>query len=153
MLRTTVLKPKSLRLIQFQRRWKTTDFSHIKTIEDLSELPDLKDVPPTLITKILNEKTNELNIQNELQLLKNIQREERQLLDEGNPLKRYFRAGWIFLFLASSVYLTMHSVWWRLAYIEREEKLEAETKLLEEKMEELRKQQERSWYSKLFKWY
>ncbi|KAM3162964.1 Inner membrane assembly complex subunit 17 [Lachancea thermotolerans] len=50
----------------------------IKSLEDLAKLKSLDDVDPDLVRKLINERTNELNSQAELAMLKQMQSQENQ---------------------------------------------------------------------------
>ena len=90
----------------------------IRTLEDLAKLQSLDNVDPKLISKLINDKTNELNIKNELQMLKQLQAEEQKT--QETSLKKFVRPAWIFLLMGSIVYLSCHYVWWKLDYEEKE---------------------------------
>lgn len=76
------------------------DNSKIKTLEDLTRLETLEGVDPELIKRLINEKTQEFNTQDELKLLKSMQMEQDRLNEV--PLKRFTRPLWIFILMAST---------------------------------------------------
>lgn len=108
----------------------------IKTLEDLAKLKSLDDVDPKLISRLINQKTNELNTQNELQMLKDLQAAE--MSSQEASLKKFVRPGWIFLLMASIVYLSCHYVWWKLEYEERETEFQKTVTFLERELDELK---------------
>ncbi|KAL2708439.1 Mitochondrial protein FMP14 [Kluyveromyces marxianus] len=108
----------------------------IKTLEDLAKLKSLDDVDPKLISKLINQKTNELNVKNELQMLKRLQQEEQKT--QETPLKKFVRPAWIFLLMGSIVYLSGHYLWWKLDYEEKELEYIHQVKELESKLNSLR---------------
>ncbi|CCH59281.1 hypothetical protein TBLA_0B04440 [Henningerozyma blattae CBS 6284] len=116
---------------------KYIDNDKVKTLEDLIKLETLDNVDPELIKKIINEKTDELNIQNELNLLKNLQKEEKQIMTDNSPLKKFIRPGWIFLLIASATYLYLHSMWWKYEYTSKESELKEKVEYLEKELNEL----------------
>lgn len=134
----------------------------IKSLEDLAKLESLEDVDPELVKRLINERTNELNIQNELQMLKNLQSQEKQHQDVS--LRKFVRPAWMFLLMSSLVYLSGHYLWCRLEHDEREEDLKRQVKAMENELfsliEEKRKDSEidtedqnastRSWYKRWF---
>lgn len=107
----------------------------IRTLEDLAKLKSLDDIDPRLISQLINEKTNELNTKNELEMLKYLQAEERKTQEVS--LKKFVRPGWIFLLMASFVYLSLHYIWWKLEYDARELELQEEVKKLENELNDL----------------
>lgn len=107
----------------------------IKTLEDLAKLKSIDDVDPELIRQLINERTNELNIKNELDMLKQFQSEEKQ--HQEISLSKFVRPMWIFLLMSSFVYLTGHFVWWKLEYDEREIELDKEVQTLEAELSSL----------------
>lgn len=114
--------------------------SEIRSLEDLAKLKSLDDVDPKLIKKLINERTSELNIQNELELLKTIGQEEKRTQDL--LIKRFIRPLWVFLLMSSSFYLLCHYLWWKLEYDGKEEQLKKETHELEYKLLDMMKQEE-----------
>lgn len=110
----------------------------IKTLEDLTKLDSLKDVEPELIKRLIDERTSELNTKNELEMLKNFNKEEELL--RQSPLKKFTRPFWIFLIMSSTVYLVCHYVWWRLEYEEKEIEYAKRVVALEAELNALLKQ-------------
>lgn len=105
---------------------------NLEKLEDLTNLESLKDVDPELIKKLINERTSELNIRNELEMLKSLDQEDKS--SRESPLKKFIRPLWVFLLMSSSVYLTGHYLWWRLEYSEKELELAQQVKSLEAKL-------------------
>lgn len=108
---------------------------NLETLEDLTNLQSLKDVDPELIKRLINERTSELNIRNELEMLKSLDQEDKK--SRESPLKKFIRPLWIFLLMSSSVYLVGHYLWWRLEYDEKELELAQQVKSLEAELNHL----------------
>lgn len=104
----------------------------VKTLEDLANLDSLEGVDPELIKRLINEKTQEFNTQDELKLLKDMQKEQERLNEV--PLKRFTRPLWMFILMASTFYLGAHLVWWKLEYEEREKEYKEKVKVLEKSL-------------------
>ncbi|EDO18610.1 hypothetical protein Kpol_1048p41 [Vanderwaltozyma polyspora DSM 70294] len=121
--------------LRYLRSGIVTRSNEIKTLEDLSKLKNLDDVDPELIRKLINERTSELNIQNEMEMLKHIQNEERKTQDI--PIKRFIRPTWMFLLMSSTFYLLGHYIWWKLEYDEVEKELDRQVTALEEELHNL----------------
>ncbi|CDO95180.1 unnamed protein product [Kluyveromyces dobzhanskii CBS 2104] len=109
----------------------------IKTLEDLAKLQSLDNVDPKLIGRLINEKTNELNTQNELQMLKQFQVEEQRT--QETSLKKFVRPAWIFLLMGSIVYLSCHYAWWKLDLEEKEIEYNRQVLTLENELASLKK--------------
>ncbi|CUS23945.1 LAQU0S12e03576g1_1 [Lachancea quebecensis] len=105
----------------------------IKSLEDLAKLKSLDDVDPDLVRKLINERTDELNSQAELAMLKQMQSQENQ--QQQQALKKFVRPMWIFLLMSSFFYLTGHYIWWRLEYDEREIELHKQVQALREELD------------------
>ncbi|CCE64676.1 hypothetical protein TPHA_0I01720 [Tetrapisispora phaffii CBS 4417] len=117
-----------------------TKQKELRTLEDLAELKSLDDVDPQLIRKLINEKTSELNMKNEMNFLKQMQIEQDN--NQSVPLKQYNRAIWVFLLMSSSFYLMFHLVWWKLEYNEKELKLKQESEELEHELQSILNEKE-----------
>ncbi|CCD25081.1 Ina17p NDAI_0E02640 [Naumovozyma dairenensis CBS 421] len=109
----------------------------VNSLEDLVKFDSLDDVDPAVIKKLIDEKTQELNLKDELKMLKDFQENEKSLTNKDIPLKKFWRPFWIFLLLSSSVYLTCHYFWWKYMYEEREIDLQNQVNDLEFKLKEL----------------
>lgn len=129
------------------------DNSKIKTLEDLTRLETLEGVDPELIKRLINEKTQEFNTQDELKLLKSMQMEQDRLNEV--PLKRFTRPLWIFILMASTFYLGAHLVWWKLAYEKKVVELKHKVDSLETTLKDVMKEKapgptpcnnKKSWY-------
>ncbi|KAL3232245.1 Inner membrane assembly complex subunit 17 [Nakaseomyces bracarensis] len=107
----------------------------IKSLEDLASLDTLEGVDPELIKRLINEKTQEYNTQDELKLLKDMQREQERLNEV--PLKRFTRPLWMFILMASTFYLGAHLVWWKLEYEEREAEYKKKVESLENTLDDV----------------
>ncbi|SCU91943.1 LAMI_0E08020g1_1 [Lachancea mirantina] len=107
----------------------------VKSLEDLAKLKSLDEVDPEMVKRLINERTNELNTQNELQMLKRMETEQDQR--QNATLKKFVRPAWILLIMSSIVYLTGHLVWWKLEYEERELKLKRKVHELELNLNDL----------------
>ncbi|CAR23623.1 Ina17p [Lachancea thermotolerans CBS 6340] len=105
----------------------------IKSLEDLAKLKSLDDVDPDLVRKLINERTNELNSQAELAMLKQMQSQENQ--QQQQALKKFVRPMWIFLLMSSFFYLTGHYIWWKLEYDEREIELHKQVQALRQELD------------------
>ncbi|QHS76635.1 Ina17p [Saccharomyces paradoxus] len=120
---------------QQQRPTPTSPRKEIKSLEDLANLDSLEGVDTELIRDLINERTTELNIKKELDMLKKFSQEE----ESGHeiPLKRFIRPLWMFILMGSSVYLLLHFSWWKLEHEERENQLKKEVEILEGQLNEL----------------
>ncbi|SCU94755.1 LANO_0E07998g1_1 [Lachancea nothofagi CBS 11611] len=116
------------------RRCKAYD-TNVKSLEDLAKLKSLDDVDPELVRRLINERTDQLNTQGELDMLKQIQSEEKQ--QRQVTLKKFVRPMWIFLLMSSFFYLAGHYVWWRLEYDEREIELHKQVQALQQELDEV----------------
>lgn len=118
---------------------KSSQHTDIKSLEDLSKLKSLDDVDPELIRKLINERTVELNAQNELEMLKNLSKQEK--MSQEVSLKRFVRPLWVFFLMSSTVYLLLHYIWWNLEVVEREKELQACIESLETELDQALKSQ------------
>lgn len=107
----------------------------IKTLEDLVKLKSLDGVDPELIKNLIYERTKEMDVKNELDMLKKFTKEEKSTHD--SPLKKFTRPLWVVLLMSSSVYLGCHYLWWRLEYVEREKELMEQVETLENELNTL----------------
>ncbi|SCU84784.1 LADA_0D03774g1_1 [Lachancea dasiensis] len=115
------------------RRYKSYK-SDIESLEELAKLKSLDDVDPELVRRLINERTDQLNTQNELDMLKQIQSQEKQ--QQQMALQKFVRPMWIFLLMSSFVYLGGHWIWWKLEYDEREIELDKEVQALRKELDE-----------------
>ncbi|SCV03004.1 LAME_0H06942g1_1 [Lachancea meyersii CBS 8951] len=115
------------------RRFKTYA-TNVQSLEDLAKLNSLDDVDPELVRRLINERTNQLNTQNELDMLKQMQTEEKQ--GQQMALKKFVRPMWIFLLMSSFFYLGGHYIWWKLEYDEREIELNKQVQDLRMELDE-----------------
>ncbi|CEP61874.1 Ina17p LALA0_S04e02652g [Lachancea lanzarotensis] len=122
------------------RRLNTTNVTNIKSLEDLARLGSLDNVDPELVRRLINERTNQLNTQNELDMLKQIQADEKQ--QQQVVLKKFVRPMWIVLLLSSFFYLGGHYIWWKLEYDEREIELHKQVQALQQELDEAVKQRQ-----------
>ncbi|CAI4054390.1 hypothetical protein SUVZ_16G1880 [Saccharomyces uvarum] len=127
-------------LSQQQRATTTSPQNRIKSLEDLVNLNSLDGVDPELIRSLINERTTELNIKNELDMLKKFCNEEKTVHE--SPMKKFVRPLWMFILMGSSVYLLLHLTWWKLERDERESELKKEVEALESQLNKLIKQDE-----------
>ncbi|CAI4036779.1 SMKI16G0795 [Saccharomyces mikatae IFO 1815] len=118
-----------------QRYTSTSPRKEIKSLEDLVNLNSLDGVDTDLIRNLINERTTELNIKKELDMLKKFSQEEESGHDI--PVKRFIRPLWMFVLMGSSVYLLLHFTWWKLEHDERENQLKNEVETLEDQLNEL----------------
>lgn len=111
------------------------DYSNIKTLEDLAKLKSIDSVPPEIIRKLILEKTEQLNAENEIQLLKELRKEEeyRRSSTFAELKSKYTRPLWNFFLLSSSIYLCYHWIWLKLDYdeLENDKKQELHKKEME----------------------
>ncbi|QLG74951.1 hypothetical protein HG535_0H02780 [Zygotorulaspora mrakii] len=126
--KTVVLANRVLR-----RSIYTKEKQNVRSLEDLAKLQSLDGVDPELIKKLINERTSELNIKDELEMLKNFNKEDA--LSRESPLKRFTRPLWIFMLMSSTVYLFAHFIWWDLEYDERDIELATQVEKLEEELQ------------------
>lgn len=138
--RNIVLHPVGISM-RFSRRFyfHKNEPLHITSLEGLANLKSLDNVDPVLIQTLINEKTSELNLKNEIRELKSLQEKKEQMITSNNQVKlnSFTRPCWIFFLMSSSVYLFWQLVWWNLAYNEQEvENLERVTEL-EAKLQKL----------------
>lgn len=142
-------------------RVRNVQHPQINSLEDLTKLKSLEGVDPELIRKLINERTSELNVQNELDMLKRLSKEEQN--SQEISLKRFVRPLWMFFLMSSTVYLILHYVWWRLEIVERAQELQNVVQSLEVELDQVMKSQQpspviqedtskenRPWYKKLF---
>ena len=110
----------------------------ITSLEDLANLKSLDDVDPVLVQKLINEKTSELNLKNEIQRLRILQQERENSTGSGRPVKLgdFKRAGIMFLLMSSSVYLCWQLLWWNLAYNDKEIEMLDTVNTLEKELRE-----------------
>lgn len=116
-------------------RLASTATPKINSLEDLASLDSLEGVDPELIRRLINEKTQELSTQDELKLLKDMQKEQERLNEV--PLKRFTRPLWMFILMASTFYLGAHLVWWKLEYEEKEHEYKEKVKSLERSLDDI----------------
>ncbi|GCF01239.1 mitochondrial protein FMP14 [Zygosaccharomyces mellis] len=121
---------------------KSSQHADIKSLEDLTKLKSLESVDPELIRKLINERTVELNVQNELEMLKNLNRQEK--MSQEVSLKRFIRPLWVFFLMSSTVYLILHYIWWKLEVIEKEKELRSYVESLEMELDQTLESQNRS---------
>ncbi|EJS41443.1 fmp14p [Saccharomyces arboricola H-6] len=107
----------------------------IKSLEDLVNLNSLDGVDTELIRSLINERTTELNIKNELDMLKKLSEEEER--GHESPAKKFIRPLWMFILMGSSVYLLLHFTWWKLEHDKRESNLKRKVEALECQLNEL----------------
>ncbi|SCU87927.1 LAFA_0E09670g1_1 [Lachancea sp. 'fantastica'] len=129
-----------VKALRFQPRYLNTYVTNVKSLEDLAKLDSLDNVDPELVRRLINERTNQLNTQNELEMLKQIQSDEKQ--QQQVALKKFVRPMWIFLLLSSFFYLGGHYVWWKLEYDEREIELHKQVEALRQELDETIKQKQ-----------
>ncbi|CAI4053265.1 hypothetical protein SKDZ_16G1740 [Saccharomyces kudriavzevii ZP591] len=122
-------------LSQQQTSTPASPRKEIKSLEDLADLNSLDGVDTELIRNLINERTTELNIKNELNMLRKFSAEEE--LGHESPMKKFVRPLWMFILMGSSVYLLLHYTWWKLEYDERENELKKEVEILECQLNEL----------------
>lgn len=141
MLSTRILKATSrLGRNQFQSSVirfysQTTTNPEINSLDDLVKLKSLDDVDPLIVQKLINEKTTELNIQNEIRRLQMLQKEneKKQTFAQPVTLGNFKRAGIMFVLMSSSVYLTLQLLWWSLSYdVKEKQNLARVTQLQDE---------------------
>lgn len=118
---------------------RASQHQNIRSLEDLTKLKSLEDVDPELIKKLINERTIELNAQNELEMLKNLSKQEK--MSQEISLKRFVRPLWVFFLMSSTVYLILHYIWWRLEVVEKEKELQSYVKNLELELSQTLKSQ------------
>ncbi|CAR28912.1 hypothetical protein ZYGR_0U02710 [Zygosaccharomyces rouxii] len=118
---------------------KSSQGTDIKSLEDLTKLKSLEGVDPELIRKLINERTIELNVQNELEMLKNLNKQEK--MSQEVSLKRFVRPLWVFFLMSSTVYLILHYVWWKLEVVEKEKELQSHVESLEMELDQTLKSQ------------
>lgn len=129
----SIYRPYATRVLSSTvRRCKPSPRS-IKSLEDLAELKSLDDVDPELVRRLINERTNQLNTENELAMIKQMQSAEKQ--HQQTSLSKFVRPAWIFLLMSSFFYLTGHYIWWRLEYDEREIELQKEVEQLSQELD------------------
>lgn len=110
--------------------------ANVKSLEDLAKLKSLDDVDPTLIQKLINEKTSELNTLREIEVLKRMQEERENRLESNNvSLKQFVRPGIILFLMSSSVYLVWQLLWLNLEYTKREQENMEEISVLENSLQ------------------
>lgn len=114
------------------RRIGSSVHTNITRLEDLAKLKSLDNVNPELIRKLINERTNELNIDNELKMLNSLQREEKNA--QEITFKKFVRPIWVFFIMSSIVYLSYHLLWWKLEYDELEMQFNNQIKKLESEL-------------------
>ncbi|KAL6945034.1 hypothetical protein ACO0QE_002477 [Hanseniaspora vineae] len=112
----------------------SADYSKIKTLDDLAKLKSIDDVPPEIIRKLILEKTEQLNAENEIQLLKELRKEEeyRRSSTFAELKAKYTRPLWNLFLMSSSIYLFYHWIWLKLDYEELENDKKQELQKKEE---------------------
>ncbi|GAV55322.1 hypothetical protein ZYGR_0AS06460 [Zygosaccharomyces rouxii] len=118
---------------------RSSQHTDIRSLEDLTKLKSLEGVDPELIRKLINERTVELNVQNELEMLKNLNKQEK--LSQEVSLKRFVRPLWVFFLMSSTVYLILHYIWWKLEVVEKEKELQSYVESLETELDQTLKSQ------------
>ena len=100
----------------------TTTNTEINSLSDLVKLKSLDNVDPALVQKLINEKTTELNLQNEIKRLQMLQsqNEKKNTFAQPVTLSNFKRAGIMFALMSSSVYLCWQLLWWNLSYDSKE---------------------------------
>lgn len=122
----------------------------IKTLEDLNNIEDLNSVDPQLIRKLIDERTDSLNTEREMKLLK--QYAEEQKLIRKTTLRPFVRPAWILFLMSSTVYMGWQLYWWYCEYDRKEEELKQEVELLEKELETASTNNDsKSWYKRLFR--
>ncbi|CAB4255788.1 similar to Saccharomyces cerevisiae YPL099C AIM43 Protein of unknown function [Maudiozyma barnettii] len=111
----------------------------ITSLDDLVKLESLDNVDPILVQKLINEKTAELNLKNEIRRLKNIQEQRENSVISNRPVRvgDFKRAGIMFMLICSSVYLCWQLLWWNLAYNSKEIEMLDTVTSLENELREL----------------
>ncbi|AAS50962.2 ABR190Cp [Eremothecium gossypii ATCC 10895] len=106
-----------------------------QTLEELARLKSLEDVDSSVIRKLINQRTEEVNAQNEAQMLKKLSAEGRDL--QNVPGSRYARPLWLLLIGCASVYLVRDWLRMKAEYDARETTLETRVEGLEAELKYL----------------
>ncbi|CCF58227.1 hypothetical protein KAFR_0E00730 [Kazachstania africana CBS 2517] len=127
--------------------------SVIRSLEDLSKLESLDGVGPKLIKRLIEKRTEELNIKNELEVLKKFQNEEGEV--RKLSLRKFTRPAWILLIMSSTVFLCCKYLWCQLEYNQREQEYQQEVAKLEKELNLLMNQENdrennKKWYRRWF---
>lgn len=125
--------------INYQTRYIHTGSLHqqqkITKLEHLNKVDNLEDIDLQLIKKLIDEKTDSLNAENELKMLKQLDQEQRMI--RKNTLKPFIRPAWILFLMSSTVYMGWQFYWWYCEYNRREDELQQEINSLEEQLQKL----------------
>lgn len=122
----------------------------ISKLEDLNKIENIEDVDPQLIKRLIDEKTDTLNSENELKMMK-------QLLQEQNSMRKatlrpFIRPAWILFLMSSTVYMGWQFYWWYCEYNRKEIELKNEVDTLENELQSLIDHKNtKPWYKRWFR--
>lgn len=127
----------------------------ITKLEDLNKVENLEDIDPQLIKKLIDERTDSLNAENELKILKQL--DQKQKLIRKNTLRPFIRPAWILFIMSSTVYMVWQFYWWHCEYDRKENELQKEINKLEAELQNLldnkskvKKDKNKPWYKRYF---
>ncbi|KAH3902233.1 uncharacterized protein SCODWIG_03829 [Saccharomycodes ludwigii] len=126
-------------LIKTIRYKSSSSQPYPQNLEELAKMDNIDNIPPEVIRKLLIEKTEQLNLQNEVKMLKELTKQEEFSRNSNfSTIKaKYARPFWNFLLLSSFVYLFYHYLWLKLEYEEREKELHLEATNIENQLAQL----------------
>ncbi|AGO10658.1 AaceriABR190Cp [[Ashbya] aceris (nom. inval.)] len=106
-----------------------------QTLEELARLKSLEDVDATVIRKLINQRTEEVNAQNEIQMLRKLSQEGRDL--QNVPGRRYAKPLWLLAIGCATVYLVQDWLKQKAEYDAQEAALESRVEGLEAELKHL----------------
>ncbi|AET40924.1 Ina17p Ecym_7071 [Eremothecium cymbalariae DBVPG len=116
---------KTLRIISRNASYSTKP--SVKRLEDLANLKSLNEVDPGVIRQLIHQRTNELNVQQELEMVKHMSKEESKSYSLPPKITKSL---WILAFGASSAYMVID--WSR-----RAAEYDNKEKILQQRIEDL----------------
>ncbi|CAL9738162.1 inner membrane assembly complex subunit 17 [Monosporozyma servazzii] len=120
----------------------------ITKLEDLNKIENIEDVDPQLLRKLIEERTDSLNSQNELKMLKELSTEQNMI--RKNTLRPFIRPAWVLFLMSSTVYMGWQFYWWYSEYSRKEVELQREVGSLEAELNTLLNKKSQPWYRRLF---
>lgn len=146
---STIYSIRYIHLRSFWQQYKITKLEHLNKIDNL------EDIDPRLIKKLIDERTDLLNAENELKMLKQLDQEQRII--RRDTLKPFIRPTWILFLMSSTVYMGWQFYWWYCEYDRREDELQKEINNLEEQLQQLldaksglKAVEKQPWYKRYF---
>ncbi len=121
----------------------------ITKLEDLNKIENIEDIDPQLLKRLIDERTDTLNSENELKMLKELTEEQNNI--RKTTLRPFIRPAWVLFLMSSTVYMGWQFYWWYCETHRKEAELKSEVDTLETELDTLLDEKKnKPWYRRIF---